>query len=86
MHNWLDDFNGSLQPHGIRVKGFTLAQTDADGQRHHDDATALGVLVFALNDAEAQVLEMEPVLQAGHHPDQNCASCFPLNCHAGRAI
>lgn len=109
MHKWLNDFNEELQPAGVRVKAFTFAQTNADGHRHVDDGTALGVLAFSLDDEEAMVLEMEPVLQVGHHPDQNCgmsvfslrpgaeilthgctcvtaASCFPLLCHAGRAI
>lgn len=85
MHKWLSDLNADL-PEEVRAKAFSFAQTAADGGRHGDDATALGVLVFALGEEEAQVLEMEPVLQAGHHPDQNCASCFPLMCHAGRAI
>ena len=72
MHRWLDEFNAELRPAGVRVKAFTFAQTDADGHRHADDGTALSVLTFALDDEEASVLEMEPVLQAGHHPDQNC--------------
>jgi hypothetical protein len=72
MHKWLDDFNAELQPAGVRVKAFTFAQTAADGHRHADDGTALSVLTFSLDEEEALVLEMEPVLQAGHHPDQNC--------------
>ena len=72
MHRWLNEFNAELQPAGVRLKAFTFAQTDAHGHRHADDGTALSVLAFALDDEEASVLEMEPVLQAGHHPDQNC--------------
>jgi hypothetical protein len=81
MHKWLDDFNMELQPEGVQVKAFTFAQTAADGHRHADDATALSVLTFSLDEEEAIVLEMEPVLQAGHHPDQNCGEpvlCFSL--------
>ena len=72
MHKWLEDFNAELQPVGVRVKAFTFAQTDRDGNRHADDNVALSVLAFSLDHQEEQVLEMEPVLQAGHHPDQNC--------------
>lgn len=72
MHKWLEDFNAELQPAGVRVKAFTFAQTAADGHRHADDGTALSVLAFSLDEEEALVLQLEPVLQTGHHPDQSC--------------
>ena len=67
MRRWLRDFNEeALQPHGITCKAFTFGQTNANGDRDIDDSMALSTLVFALNEQEATILQLEPVLQRGH--------------------
>ena len=84
---WLRDFNEeALQPHGITCKAFTFGQTNANGDRDIDDSMALSTLVFALNEQEATILKLEPVLQRGHHHEPICANCWAMLCNAGRVI
>ena len=64
---FLKDFNFELEPHGVTVKAFTFAQTSGGGERSGDEYEALSTLVFALVPAEAQILELEPVLQRGEY-------------------
>ena len=47
---------------------------------------ALSTLVFALNEQEATILKLEPVLQRGHHHEPICANCWAMLCNAGRVI
>ncbi len=86
MGRWLTNFNEALQPYGVYVKLFTFAQTDAEGGRHADGSTSLSTLVVGFTDEEAKIMQMEPVLQAGHHRDQECPACWALMCHAGRVL
>ena len=87
MRRWLRDFNEeALQPHGITCKAFTFGQTNANGDRDIDDSMALSTLVFALNEQEATILKLEPVLQRGHHHEPICANCWAMLCNAGRVI
>ena len=87
MRRWLRDFNEeALQPHGITCKAFTFGQTNANGDRDIDDSMALSTLVFALNEQEATILQLEPVLQRGHHHEPICANCWAMLCNAGRVI
>ena len=86
MGRWLTAFNAALQPHGVHVKLFTFAKTDAEGGMHGDDNSSLATLVVGVTDEEIKIIQMEPVLQAGHHHDQHCPSCWALKCHAGRVV
>ena len=79
-------FNEALQPYGVYVKLFTFARTDAEGQLHGDANSSLSTLVVGLTDEETKIMQMEPVLQAGHHHDQHCPSCWAMMCHAGRVV
>jgi hypothetical protein len=86
MRWWLEDFNKALAPHGVNAKIFSFAMTNADGGRHPDDNSSLSTLVFGLSEDERKIMEMEPVVQSGHHHDPNCPACWNCFCHSGRVV
>eukprot|EP00961_Rhodomonas_salina_P093675 1260401-Rhodomonas_salina.2 len=84
MQAWLDEFNATLEPKGIFVKGFVFGKMQSGGQGSERSSKNLSVLVFALTRMEIKRVRDEPVLQAP--PGDKDYNCWHCTAHHGRAI